>query len=200
MPCESWLELEQAKHFIKWITNEDLVPVEKPDCTRPSTRKHPDYRFRDCRGQEYVLELTRLLTPKLRELEDAAAKKICTPVESLLLGTYTLHIPLTDPLGRGRIAPRIAERTAEEILRLIKDGSLQEIQHLSTGFVLAKVRDDGHRLVPWVTVPELPFDLTDDYPIAKELRSAFEELVLEADCKFRDYGGFRLLLINTSHI
>jgi hypothetical protein len=91
-----------------------------------------------------------------------------------------------------------------QILRLlniegrVKDGTLQNTQQLSTGVVLWKARDEGNRLVPWVTAPKLPFDLTDAHPVAKELRLAFEALVEEADLKFRGYDPYRLLLIATS--
>jgi hypothetical protein len=89
-------------------------------------------------------------------------------------------------------------QTSQEIVQIIKDGSLQNTQQLSSGFVLRKARDEGNKLVPWITAPELPFDLTDAFPIAKELRTAFEELVEEADRKFRGYIPFRIMLVATS--
>jgi len=144
------------------------------------------------------LELTRLQTPKLRSLENTVAVRVCAAVKYLLPGTYILHIHLTDPLGRGRIAPKVLKQTEEEILRILKDGTLKDSQQLSVGFVLRKVKSEGSKLVPWITSPPLPFDLTDAHPITKELRSAFEELIKEADLKFRGYDPHRLLLIDTS--
>jgi len=193
------LELDSARHLLRWITREDLTPIDKPDqsqLSRPGGR--PDFVFEDSRKRKYVLELTRLLTPELRSLENTVAAKVCAPVEYLLPGTYGLHIQLNDPLGRGRIAPEVLKKTKQEIIKILKDGNLQKTQQLSEGFVLWRARDEGHRLVPWVTSPELPFDLSDTHPVAKELRVAFGKLMEEADLKFRGYNPFRLLLIATS--
>jgi len=184
---------------MRWITREDLTPIDKPDQSqRPRLGGHPDFVFEDSKKHTYVLELTRLLTPELRNLENTVAAQICAPVEHLLPGIYGLHIHLTDPFGRGRISPEALRQTAQEIAGILKDGTLQSTQQLSTGFVLWKARDESNRFVPWVTSPELPFDLTDAHPIGKELRLAFEALVEEADFKFRGYAPYRLLLIATS--
>jgi hypothetical protein len=198
-PSKSAIELDAAKSLMRWITHEDLDPIDKPDCSRPSRRGgNPDFVFEDSKKNKYVLELTRLLTPELRGLENTVAVKVCTPVEYLIPGTYILHIHLTDPLGRGKVALKVLKQTEEEILRILKDGTLKDSQQLSVGFVLRKVKSEGNKLVPWITSPQLRFDLTDAHPIAKELRSAFEELIKEADLKFRGYDPHRLLLIATS--
>jgi hypothetical protein len=109
-----------------------------------------------------------------------------------------LHLHLTDPLGRGKIAPNVLKQTAEEILRILEDGALQDTQQLSSGFIIWKASNEGSKLVPWITSPELPFDLTDAHPIAKGLRSSFEQLIEEADLKFQGYNPYRILLIATS--
>lgn len=199
IPSKYSLELDSARHLMRWITREDISPIDKPDHSQPSRQGgHPDFVFEDSRKRRYVLELSRLLTPELRSLENTVAAQVCAPVEHLLPGTYALHIHLTDPLGRGRIAPEVLKQTAQEIAKILKDGTLQNTQQLSAGFVLWKARDEGSKLVPLVTSPELPLDLTDAHPVAKELRAAFEELVEEADLKFRGYDPYRLLLIATS--
>ncbi len=196
---KSSLELDAAKSLMWWITHETLVPIDKPDCSQPSRPGgNPDFIFQDSRKRKYVLEVTRLLTSKLRNLENTVAAQVCAPVEYQIPGTYGLHIHLTDPLGRGKIAPEVLKQTAEEISRILKDGTLQDTQQLSAGFILWKARSEGSKLVPWITSPELPFDLTDAHPIAKELRSVFEKLIEEGDLKFRGYDPYRLLLINTS--
>ncbi len=184
---------------MRWITHEDLTPIDKPDQSQRSRMGgHPDFVFEDSRKRRYALELTRLLNPELRGLENSLAAQVCAPVERLLPGTFGLHIQLTDPLGRGRTAPEVLKKTEQEIAKILKDGTLQNTQQLTAGFVLWKARDEGNRLVPWLTSPELPFDLTDAHPVAKYLRAAFEKLVEEADLKFRGYDPFRLLLIATS--
>jgi len=195
---KSSFELDSTKSLMRWITHEDLTPIDKPDCSRPSRPGgNPDFVFEDSRKRRYVLELTRLLTPKLRSLENTVAAQVCAPVEQSIPGTYGLHIHLTDPLGRGKVAPQVLKQTAEEISRILKNGTLQDTQQLSTGFTLWKARSEGSKVVTWITSPELPFDLTDAHPIAKELRSAFEELIDEADLKFRGYDPCRLLLVAT---
>jgi hypothetical protein len=142
--------------------------------------------------------LTRLLTPELRNLESTVTLQVCAPVEHLIPGTYGLNIHLTDPLGRGKVPPGVLRQTADEILRIMQNSTLQDTQELSTGFTLWKARSEGSKIVPWITSPELPFDLTDDHPIAKELRRAFEKVIGEADLKFKGYNPYRLLLIGTS--
>lgn len=199
MELEYRLELEQAQHFMKWMTGENLYPVDKPDITRPSREGgHPDFIFQDSRGQKYVLELTRLLSEELRRLEAFVVKHICIPVASNLDGTYNLEIRLTDPLGKGRINRKTAESTALEILTHIENGDLKQIQHLRAGFTLTKVGNGGHRLNPWISAPEPPFDLKQDHPTAEELHNNFWETILETDRKFSGYDGFRVLVLNTS--
>lgn len=199
MMCKSSLELDQARHFMRWVTGEDFSPVDKPDCTRaPRAGGHPDYIFRDSRGQEYALELTRLLTQELRKLEQFVENSISGAVQSSLPGTYILRIPLADPRGKGRIDPVVANSTVQELMGLLQSHNLKESQRLSTGFDLIRVRDDGNRLVPWVTAPKLPYDLAVDHAIAKELEGEFFGLISEADHKFKDYGGLRVLLVNIS--
>lgn len=193
------LELEQARHFVRWVTREDLSPIDEPDCTRRSRPGgHPDYIFRDSEGREYVLELKRLLAPELRRLEQFAAKRICAVVQSSLPGTYILRIHLEDARGKGRIDPMVADSIAQEIAKLAQSGSLRQSHRLMAGVELTRVRDDGNRLVPWITTPELPFDLGASDPIARNLKNEFCDLVSEADTKFRGYSGVRVLLINTS--
>lgn len=199
VPPKSSLELDSARHLMRWITREDLAPIDRPDQSQRSRPGgHPDFVFEDSKKHRYVLELTRLLAPELRTLEDTVAAQVCAPVEHLFPGTYALHIKLTHPLGKGWIAPEVLKQTVQEITKILKSGTLRNTQELSTGFVLWKARDEGNRLVPWVTSPKLPFDLTDAHPVAKELRAVFERLVEEADLKFRGYDPYRLLLIATS--
>ena len=198
MSSESLLELDSAKSLMRWITREDLTPIEKPDCDQPSRPGgNPDFIFEDSKKHRYVIELTQLLTPSLRKLEYTVVQQVCAPVAHLVPGTYGLHIHLNDPLGRGKIAPKVLKKTAEEVLKILKNGTLQDIQQLSTGFSLWKARSEGNKIVPWITSPDLPFDLTDAHPAAKELRSSFETLIEEADSKFRGYDPYRLLLVAT---
>jgi len=103
---KSSLELDAATSLMRWITHEDLAPIDKPDCTQPSRPGgNPDFVFEDSGKRRYVLELTRLLTPKLRSLENAVAAQVCAPLEHIIPGTYGLHIHLTDPSGVAR-SPR----------------------------------------------------------------------------------------------
>ncbi len=192
-------ELNSARHVMYWITREELLPIEKPDTSRPSRPDgHPDFVFQDSTKRKYVVELTRLLTPQLRNLTHAVSIRVCEPLALKLPGTYALQINLTDPLGRGRIAPVLLNQAKEEIERLLQTGILGDKQQLECGFVVWKARDDGSRLVPWVTSPELPFDLNDTYPISNVLRVEFEKLLKEADSKFKGYKPYRILVIGTS--
>lgn len=192
------LELEQANHFMKWITTGNFKLLEKPELQRPSRKGgQPDFRFEDGAGQEYVLELTRLLNKKLKRLEKFVRDNICASVKGQLPGTYTLEIPV-DLIGRGWIEPEIAKQTIAEISALLKSGTLGEVQQLGTGFVLCKVRDDGNRLAHWLTAKTLPPELALDDTIARELEKEFHKIVQSADKKFKGYTGTRILLIGLS--
>jgi hypothetical protein len=193
------LERDSAKDFMRWITRENLIPICKPDHSQPSRPGgHPDFIFEDSGTRRYSLELTRLLAPELRSLEKTVIKQVCTPFENRIHGTYGLNIHLSDPLGRGRISHEILKQTAQEIAIMLEKGTLQDTQQLRAGFTLWKARDEGRKIVPRITSPELPFDLDSGHSIAKPLQTAFIEIVKEADLKFRGYDPYRLLLIATS--
>lgn len=198
MQKKSPLELDQAKRFMRLLVMEHLSPIDEPDCSQPSRPGgHPDFIFRDSKGHEYVLELTRLLPRELRELEKFVQDNICTPLDNEMPGTYVLEVP-ADPLGRGRVTPEVARRCLEEIHALAQNATLAQTQQLGAGFILSKVRDDGSKLVPWIAVQELAFDLAPDDPMAKGLAKEFEKVVCEANSKFSGYRGTRTLVISLS--
>jgi len=198
-PSKLSLELESAQHLMQWISREYLSPVEKPDISQPSRPGgRPDFVFEDSRRRRFTIEVTRLLSPALRNLENAVAVHVCARVGHLLPGTYALHIPLADPLGRGRINQNSLRQTTREIENILQKGVLGDTNKLTNGLNIWKARDEGNKLVPWITSSELPFDLDDSHPVAAQLRVAFERLVTEAELKFRGYGPNRLLLIVTS--
>ncbi len=192
------LELDWANHFMHWVSLGNSKLLEKPDRERHSRQGgHPDFRFEDGAGREYVLELTRLMRKELRKLENFLQECISPRFENQLPGTYVLEIPV-DATGRGKIDPQVARNVVAEISQLVQSGVLSHTQRLSTGFVLSKVREDGSRLVPWLLAPEVPYDLALTDPIARELEEEFRGIVKEADQKFRDYDGARILLIGLS--
>lgn len=198
MVDEQDLELNQASHFMKYITGGSFRLLERPDLERPSRKGgHPDFRFGDEAGNEYVLELTRLLTRKLRNLEKFVKDNISARVEGKLPGKYGLKVSV-DQIGRGWITPKVAAEIVAEVLALAQSGTLRQTQQLRAGYVLSKVGEDGSSLVPLIIGPLLPPDLTLTDPLARELEREFQKIVHEADQKFQGYSRRRVVLIGLS--
>lgn len=193
---ELGIELEWAKHFMYYITRQQLSPICKPDA-EDRNRRRPDYIFEDARGKKYILEVTRWLTPKLRRLEDVALRSIAAPLKGELQGTFTLEVPL-DSFRGGKIPKETAEVLVSEIQAIAIARPMTHRYPLSYGFILCKVRDDGSRLVPWITQEELPYDLDVNSEVAKILQGELESILHKKDGKFKGYSGNRVLLINIS--
>lgn len=192
-------ELGRAKHFVRYLTRQELDPIDKPDAPGHRSRPQgdPDYVFKDRAGNQYVLELMRLLSPELRRLEEFVYDTICVPLENRLPGTYTLEIQI-DKLNLGVMAASDAQRILHKVLALVTASRLDETQALSNGYVLAKATEEGSRLVPWLTVPELPYNLKVHDRAAKKLQRQFDAIVHDADNKFSGFSGWRILLIDLS--
>lgn len=198
MEDKNVLELKQANHFMRWVTRKSFKLLERPEVECPSRQGgHPDFRFGDNAGNECVLEITRLLNKKLKNLEKFIEGNIAMNVEGQLSGTYTLTIPV-DEIGRGWMNPEVAKKTATEILSLAQSGALCESQHLSTGFVISRVLEHGARLVPWLSAPSLPAKLALNDPRARELEKEFRKILESTDNKCEGYAGLRILLIGLS--
>lgn len=194
---ELGIELECAKHFIWFITREELSPICKPDAIWMPTRKHPDYIFQNALGKIYILELTRWLTPELRRLEHLALKNIADPLKDNLQGECTLELPL-DSFKDGKIPKRTSEVLVSEIQAITIASPIAQQNQLSFGCTLCKVSENGARLIPWITQKKLPYDLDVDSKAAKTLQKELEKSLREAEGKFRGYSGYRVLLINIS--
>ena len=192
------LELNQGTNFIHWITLGDFRLSERPDRERASRKGgHPDFKFVDNSGKEYVIEYTRLLNKTLRNLEHFAESHIAIPLQGKLPGTYKLEI-MVDQIGRGWITVEMANLIISEIEALIQSGFQDKIYQLSNGFTLQKVREDGNRLVPWLIGMTLPADLHNNDPIARELEKEFHNIVQSSDRKLEGYLGARILLLGLS--
>lgn len=199
MKQKSPQEVEQARHFISWVTREDLPPAEEPDYTRPSRPGgHPDFIFEDSSGELYILEITRLLTPELRSLEEFVKKHLATPLEGNLDGTYTLEIPAQNLVGM-RLPKRTTQQLKDEIETLIGNPNrMPGPYRLSNDFTLTKVRDDMSKLVPWITIAELPLNLDARSKVGRGLRYELARILSEGDTKFDGYSGHRIVLIDIS--
>jgi len=192
------LELNQGTNFMHWITLGDFRLLERPDRECISRKGgHPDFRFEDKAGKEYVIEYTRLLQKTLRNLEYFAESHIASPLQGKLPGTYTLEI-MVDHIGRGWITVEAANLVVSEIMRLMQSDIQSKTGQLSSGFNLHKVSEDGSRLVPWLIGPTLPAELRLDDPLARELEKEFHDIVQSTDRKLDGYTGARILLLGLS--
>lgn len=194
---KSDLELEQAKHFMQWVTLHEPSSIKRLD--KKKDRKRPDFAFYYAWGQPYILELTRWLTSELRQLEAQLEKSVAKPLQDRLDGTFALYTPLETFRG-GRLPSDVARQLVSEIeQRCVISGLLEHIiQYKGTSIRLNKLRNDGHRLVPVITIPELPPYLRESDKEVKILRNEIEKILCETDKKFRWYHGKRVLLVDMS--
>ena len=193
----SRLDLAQAARFVRWLTGQDCRLIDKPDAPGRQSRNggHPDGVFGGASGERYIVEVERLLTPELRQLENYAIEKIARPFEGRVSGTFTLELRI-DRLMSARLPVDLTIDTVKEIEAAISSGHLQESQALATGFPLRRVLKDGNRIVPWIVAEELPYDLRDDNPAASRLRVKFREQVEKANRKFEGWQGNRIVLLD----
>ena len=194
MDEKSALELEQAKHFMRWATLHEPSSIKRLD--EKKDRKRPEFAFYYASAQQYTLELTRWLTSELRELQNFLEKNVAEPVRNRLDGTFILDIPLKELKG-GRIPKDEARNLVSEIQQIADSVMKGQTYPLSIG-AFSKVRDDGHRLFPMVSRPELPIYLDENKQEVKILREELEKILREADEKFRCYRGLRVLLMDIS--
>ena len=194
---QSALELKQAKDFMGWVTRCEPSRIERLD--EKKDRKRPDFAFCYASGQRYTLELKRWLTPEVRQLQAQLEKGIAKPLQDRLNGTFALYIPL-EKFEDGRLPPDVARQLVSEIEQQCLVSGLVEhtIQYKGASLSVRKVRDDGHRLVPVITVPELPLYLEENDKEVKALRNWLKEKLRDTDEKFRWYRGKRVLLMDIS--
>ena len=187
------LELQQAKHFMRWVTLREPARIIRLD--QKKDRKRPEFAFYYPSGQRYTLELKRWLTPKLRELQDFLDRNIAETLSGSLLGTFVLDISLEKLKG-----DRISKSEAANLVRQIKQIGSSDMRaqphQLSIGS-LARVRDDGHRLVPMIRQQELLLLHPGDKE-AEALRNELTKILRATNQKFRWYRGTRVLLLDIS--
>lgn len=180
-----------------WLTRQSLYPLDKPDWTRVSRPEgNPDFVFRDSSSREYVLEVTRLLPPELRNVEYTVRRRVCAALESGVTGTYILEISSAAPRANVLLPKASIDDTRRELCGLIAKGLPLDGHCCRSGLSLRKVGVGGNRIVPWITAPELPPDLQPNDATARELLHEFGNCVREGDEKFEGYTGTKLLVIS----
>lgn len=186
MNSQSDYELEQAKALLYRITSKDIQPCR---ITPTSDRKRPDFIAEDAEGTRYVLELTRLLTPELRNFEGFLKKHVAGPLAGRLPATFVLD--LTSPRREwGNLTRREAQKLALEIQSLAMSG-IEEAK-LSNDYMLTKLSDAGSRLSVWIMEDAAQPDLM------LQLQEELREIVCEASQKFSGYVGGKILSLDTS--
>ena len=186
-------ELEHAEHFIQWVTLSEPSRIVRLDWRKD--RKRPDFAFYYPSGQRYTLELTSWLTPELKELQSFLQAEVSHPLGDCLLGTFALYIPF-EKLLNGRVTVKQAHSLIAEIKQIYNSHIEQRIYQLSIR-TLAKVRDDGHKLVPILTCPETVY-LDENSKTTKKLKSELSKILSEAKRKFHYYRGIRVLVLDIS--
>lgn len=201
---KSALELEQAKDFMRRVTPHEPSRIKRLDkkkerLDKKKDRKRPDFAFYYASGQRYILELKRWLTPEVRQLQAQLEKGIAKPLQDRLDGTFLLYIPL-EKFEDGRLPPDVARQLVSEIeQRCLVSGLVEHtIQYKGASLSVRKVRDDSHRLVPVITVPELPLYLEENDKEVKALCNWLKEKLRATDEKFRCYRGKRIFLMDIS--
>ena len=189
-------ELERATHFMRWVAREDLSPLEKPDRARRSRPGgHPDFVFCDSAGQHYNLEIGRWLPRELLEVEDFLDQRLACHFHGVLEGTYVLRIPVELPIVR--LGPAMIDRLRSSIDGLLAgEHGVPDTVELGSGTTLAKVREDGSRLVPWIAARELPLTLDARNRAGRSLKEKLSSVISEAHTKFEGYSGQRIVLLD----
>ncbi len=159
--------------------------------------KRPDFIGEDTRGVKYVFEVTRLLTPELRRVEDFAKHRIASPLEGKLPGSYFLWLSL-DGMSKNGIPSGDARRIVDHLQAHLEHGTLADRFEPIPGYFVEKFDGAGHRLVPMVLAQDLAYDLAPNDPFAVALQRQFEDTVREASSKFQPYAGRCILLIDVS--
>jgi hypothetical protein len=168
--------------------------------TGASNRPNPDVAFSDSRAQRYVVEVTRLMPPRLMEVYSFARRSISEVLEPLLGGTYILSFRF-DRLGPDhRIPPNFAAAIVAAVEGELARGELPSPFHPSPDYELRKVDADGRRIEPWVLMKDLPFDASPADPEAVALQGQLERAVEEADRKLAGHRGRRILLVHLGHV
>lgn len=191
---QSVLELEQAKHFMQWVIRHKPSRIKGLD--KKKDRKRPEFAFYYGSGQQYTLELKRWLPPELRELQNFLEKNVAQPLGNILKGTFVLNVPF-EKLRGGRITQNEAQNLVSQIRQIVNSALNGQTYPLSTGAV-SKVDNDGHRLVPMITQPELPLYLDENSQEAKALLNELKNILSATEEKFRCYRGKRVLLMDIS--
>lgn len=185
------LELEELRHFMQWVTMCEPARVVRLD--QGKDRPRPDFAFYYASGQRYTLELTRWLTPELKRLQSFLQTRVSQPLNDSLSGTFALYIPF-EKLLNGQVTRMQAHSLIAEIKQICASRVEQRTYQLSIA-TLAKVRDDGNKLVSVITCPETAY-LDENNKTTKSLKSELGKILREAQRKFRYYRGIRVLLLD----
>lgn len=186
-------ERRLASWLVSGIAGERLQPDRCLD--GPSAipgRRNPDVGFTDSQGNEYIVEVTRLLSPRLLEVYAFALDKISRVISPALSGLYVLNfrvdaLPPPGVIPRGDVVPIIA--AVEDAL---KRGSLPTPFEPLDGYEIKKLDDTGAWLEPFLLAEDV--QPSDDRALA--LQRQLESVVAEADQKLEGYPGRRILLVD----
>ena len=184
-----------ARLLVARLSGVDQGPTDKPDAPgRPSRRGgRPDYEFG---GGEMYVEVTSLLRPGVRRLEDRLRKQISAPVGPRLTGIYILHADLDVWESKSRDRRELAMLRETIEMWLTRD-PLPVRAALGEGVEISRAREDGGELVPWVERSD-PWNIGMDDSRWLEIEATFKDVVAESNRKFADYSGRRVLLIDVS--
>ncbi len=187
---EHLAEHDAAAHVASQLARGIVCTVDEPDAPGHRSRSDgmPDWVFEDSHQQRYVIEVGRLVPPSVRNLEAFILKKISRPVGDLP-GTFVLEAP------SGGIGPEKAEAIRQAIEWHRKAGTFPESFSPVEGILVYRVGETPTSLVPWVVVPDLPYDVGVDDPQVEGLHSEFQGIVSTASKKFRGWCGRRILLL-----
>ncbi len=201
MVDEEARERATAEHFIRWLTRANPVSIQRLDIQRQTlaARKWPDFEVRDAEGQLYVLELTRLLPPEIRELERFLTTNVSSVVQSkyprVSDEAYSLEVHF-ELLPQGRVSKTMAHQLVGKISEIVSAKPNMTNWELSPGFTLRHVADAKGGIRPWISMMPLPAIPPHNDPHVRLLRRTFEDVIVESDAKFDGLARERVLLMN----
>lgn len=188
-------EQDAVERFLRRLTKGAPLTLScKPDAPGKQSRPggSPDYVYENPSGQRYVVEATRLIDPRVRQVEQFLKSQVCEPLASVVPGRWMLQFEMgacSENPSKQEAADWIAA-AAKQCDRAVG------LHALAPGVTLKCFDRAGTGVIPVIEVPELPVHLP--YAGGGTLQTELARILTEATRKFAGYKGERLLLIDIS--
>lgn len=191
------IERRLASWLISAVTREEPLALREldPPGSAASSRKNPDIGYTDRNGQEFVIEVTRLMAPRLMEVYNFAIEHISNVVSPQLDGLHFLTFRC-DQLDHGIIPPAHARAIVTAITDRLDHGALPWPFKALDAYEITRGDDGTGWLQPFLLADPLPYNAKASDTQSQQLQRQFEAIVAETHEKMEGYRGHRILLVD----